>query len=238
MQFLSLASSSKGNVYLVKAEGAAPLLIEAGLPLNAIRDKLREYGVSLSDLAGVLVSHPHGDHAKAVKDLLRAGLDCYMSTSTAQELGVDHHHRTHLAFTPGVFLIPGGWKVSTFLLEHDTKEPTGFVITHEDDRLLFIPDTASVKTTFSGITEIAIECNFVGEILVNNVMEGHIPACVGNRIRHSHFSLENLIAMLKASDLSRCRQIHLLHLSDGNSHEVRMVKEVQAATGIPTKAAC
>jgi len=42
------------------------------------------------------------------------------------------------------------------------------------------------------------------------------------------------VAMLKANDLSKCREIHLLHLSDGNSDEQLMRQKVEAATGIPT----
>jgi len=44
------------------------------------------------------------------------------------------------------------------------------------------------------------------------------------------------VAMLKANDLSKCREIHLLHLSDGNSDEQLMRQKVEAATGIPTYA--
>ena len=235
MEFISLASSSKGNLYMVKADGAAPLLIEAGLPLSAIRDKLREHGVSLSDLAGVLVSHEHLDHARGVKDLLPKGIDCFMSRGTAEELEVWGHYRVHPLFqdmTEGI----GPWRVNVFPLEHDAREPLGFVVSHGTDRLLFIPDTGIIHHTFTGITLAAAEANHVTELLVNNVMEGHLPACVGRRIGASHMSLENLITMLKAQDLSRCQQIFLLHLSDGNSDEARMVREVERAVGIPTTA--
>jgi phosphoribosyl 1,2-cyclic phosphodiesterase len=81
---------------------------------------------------------------------------------------------------------------------------------------------------------IAVECNNISEIVSKNIMEGHIPAVVGKRVRRNHMSLENLILMLKANDLSQCRAIYLMHLSDGNSDERRMKEEVQAATGIPT----
>lgn len=59
MKFTSLASSSKGNAYLVQSDGLAPLLIEAGIPIKQIREKLYAHGVSLSDLAGCLLSHEH-----------------------------------------------------------------------------------------------------------------------------------------------------------------------------------
>ena len=236
MRFIPLASSSGGNAYLVKTDGASPFLLEAGLPIKQLRDKLRVCGVSLSDLAACLVSHEHGDHSKAVKDLLKVGVDCWMSEGTAKAMGVEAHHRIILLVESRVEVIIGNWTILPFALEHDAAEPLGFFIGHGDERLLFVADTGYVKERFSGTTLAAIECNNISEIMSENILAGNIPAVVGKRIRRNHMSLETLIAMLKANDLSRCRTIYLMHLSDGNSDERRMIQEVQAATGIPTRA--
>jgi phosphoribosyl 1,2-cyclic phosphodiesterase len=234
MRFIPLASSSKGNAYLLQAEGAQPLLLEAGLPINRLRDKLRENRVSLSDLGGCLVSHEHGDHSKAVNDLLKAGVDIWMSEATAITLGSIGHHRVQTVFRQAFYV--GSWWIIPFDLEHDAADPKGFFIGHGDDHLLFIPDTAFVQNRFEGTTIIAIECNNITELVSKNILEGNIPAVVGKRVRRNHMSLENVIVMLKANDLSLCRTIYLMHLSDGNSDERRMIREVQAATGIPTEA--
>jgi len=232
MNFISLASSSKGNAYLLQAEGAAPLLLEAGLPISRLREKLRDHGVNLSDLVGCLVSHEHQDHAKAVKDLLKAGVDCYMTPGTAFKLGIQGHHRLVEVVDP---FILESWMIKPFSLEHDAEAPAGFFIGRNmDDRLLFIPDTAFVENRFEGITMIVVECNNISELLSKNILEGHIPAIVGKRVRRNHMSLENLIVMLKANDLSRCRAIYLMHLSSGNSDEVIMKNRIQEAIGIPT----
>lgn len=235
MKFTSFASSSRGNAYLLQVEGTQPLLLEAGLPINRLRGKLRENGVSLSDLAGCLVSHEHGDHSKAVKDLLLHGVDCYMSKGTAKALEIEYHHRVHPLFldmTEGI----QRWRVRVFPTEHDAAEPIGFLIKHETEVLLFAPDGAFIQNRFEGITLIAVECNFQSEILSKNILSGPLPAIVGHRVRRSHFSLDNVISFLKANDLSRCGVIYLMHLSDGNSDEKRMKEEIQAATGIPTYA--
>ena len=50
-------------------------------------------------------------------------------------------------------------------------------------------------------------------------------------------SLQTVKEMIMANDLSQCREIWLLHLSDGNSSETQMIREVQEATGIATRAA-
>ena len=172
------------------------------------------------------------DHSKAVKDLLKAGVDCWMSSGTAKALGVEYHHRTHTAASY-MFGVEGR-KIFPFPLEHDAAEPIGFFI--EDihgDKCLFIPDTAFIKNRFLGVNILCVECNFVPDILSRNIAAG-LPQIVGSRIRRNHMSLDTVIAMIQANDLSRCREIWLLHLSDGNSDENEMRSRVQEATGIPT----
>ena len=56
MKFTPIASSSRGNCYIVEAEGNKPLLIEAGIPIKKIREALN---FGLSNLAGCLISHEH-----------------------------------------------------------------------------------------------------------------------------------------------------------------------------------
>lgn len=233
MKFTTIASSSKGNAYLAEAEGIPPLLIEAGIPAKQLREKLP---VGLSTLAGCLISHEHTDHSRAVKSLLKAGVDCYMSSGTAVALDILDNHRV-LCLLAGTIEPVNGWKVLPFALNHDAAGPLGFLIGHKNERLLFIPDTAYVKQKFKGITILAIECNYIQEILSENILNGSVNKTVGNRIRQNHMNLKNLIAMLKENNLSLCREIWLLHLSSANSNEKRMIKEVQEATGIPTYAA-
>lgn len=54
-----------------------------------------------------------------------------------------------------------------------------------------------------------------------------------NRLLTSHFSLENVKEFLKANDLSQVREIWLLHLSDGNSDQVRFKREIMELCGKP-----
>lgn len=233
MQFTAIASSSKGNAYVVKSIGIAPLLVEAGVPISKLREST---GFGLSSLAGCLISHEHGDHSKAVNDLLKAGVDCYMSHGTAKALEIEYHHRVCI-LRANVAQAIQKWTILSFSLHHDSADPIGFLVAHGDERLLFIPDTGFISNRFAGVTIAAVECNFLSEQLSENIRNGSLPAVTGRRIRRNHMSLNTLIEMLKANDLSKCRAIHLLHLSDGNSYEGRMIKEVQKATGIPTYAA-
>jgi phosphoribosyl 1,2-cyclic phosphodiesterase len=230
MKFTPIASSSKGNAYLVECGNADPLLIECGIPIRQLKERLW-----LSGLAGCLVSHQHMDHARALPDLLKASVDVWCSRAVAEKLNMLGHYRITVIDAGDKWRV-GPWTILPFDVHHDV--PTqGFMIGAPDGEcLLFIPDSGYVEQRFQGVTIAAVECNFNEEILTEKILAGSIPAVAGHRIRRYHSSLDVLVGMLKANDLSRCRQIWLLHLSDGNSDETRMVREVQEATGVPVYA--
>lgn len=232
MDIRTLGSSSAGNGYLID-DGTAPLLLEAGLPLRKI---LAKAGHALTGVAGCLVSHEHGDHSLAVRDLIRLAIPCYMSRGTADALNLAPGHRLHIVEDRHPVRI-GHWTVLPFRVVHDAAEPMGFVLDSGfGERVLFMTDTAYSPYTFQGLTHLMIECNYTETALAAAVAEGRTHEAMAARLADSHLSLETLIDLLKANDLSRARGIWLMHLSDANSDEAEMVREVQRATGVPTYA--
>jgi len=232
VNFIPIASSSSGNCYLITS-GKDSLLLDAGIPIKRIREELWKRGLSLSDLSGCCIDHEHMDHSRAVKDLLKSGVDIYASSGTIDALQIGWHHRAN---TPekGLFFI-GPWAVVSVPLEHDAAEPTGFFIAckNDSDKMLFIPDTGYIKNRFLGVNILAIECNHLESTLSENILNGSIPAVAGRRTRRSHMSLSRVIDMLKANDLSKCREVWLIHLSDANSSESIMIRKIQEELGVP-----
>ena len=78
-----------------------------------------------------------------------------------------------------------------------------------------------------------VECNYAMDILEDNVRRGLVPEVLRRRLLTSHFSLENVKEFLKANDLSKVQEIHLFHLSDGNSDADRFKREIMELTGKP-----
>lgn len=229
INFKSYASSSGGNLYTVK-DGGKTLVIECGVRFKTLQQAL---GFSLSSVSGVLVSHNHQDHAASIQDVLRAGAPCYMSRGTAEALGVERHHRVHQLKALEQVRIDG-WTVLPFDTVHDSEEPLGFLIVSPDgEKLLFATDTAYVPYRFNGLNVIAIEANYSLDIIRQNVAAGSIPLGHKNRVIRSHMSIERVLDMLRANDLRQVREIHLLHLSDGNSDAEAFRRQVQEATGKP-----
>lgn len=230
MEIKAIASGSGGNCYIVQKNNNK-MLLELGISWGKI---LPVIGFKSAQLDFAFASHSHGDHVYGLKNALKAGLDVWISAETAATLGVQDHHRVHI-LSPGVQKTKGNWTVLPFSVIHDVP-CLGAIIAIEDERLLYMSDTAYSPVKFKGLTHIMVECNFANNILSDNIHNGSLPHVIAHRVRRNHMSLETLIKMLKANDLSECREIHLLHLSDSNSDEARMIKEVQQATGIPTYA--
>lgn len=88
-----------------------------------------------------------------------------------------------------------------------------------------------LKYKFSGITHILGECNYTRERVQENLAEDTLPTVRAARLMHSHMSLQHLVEFLEASDLSRLKQIYLVHLSAENSDEAEMKRQIQRLTG-------
>ncbi|MTI83474.1 MAG: MBL fold metallo-hydrolase [Firmicutes bacterium] len=226
IEITAFASSSRGNCYRV-TDGQTTLLLECGIRFKEIQ---RGLNFQVSEVSGCLISHEHKDHCKALADITKAGIDCYMSQGTSEALGVTGH-RIKPIKAKQQFKI-GTWTVLPFDTQHDAQEPMGFLMANSaGDKLLFATDTYYVRYLFRGLTHLMIECNHSLDILRDNVTSGAVPVGHKNRLMRSHFSLENVKEFLRANDLSKVQEIHLLHLSDGNSDAERFKTEIQSLTG-------
>jgi phosphoribosyl 1,2-cyclic phosphodiesterase len=224
----SFGSSSAGNCYHI-SDGRTELLIEAGLRFADIRKAL-EFRVSR--LAGCLISHNHGDHSRAAADLMKAGVTVYASQGTFDALKLSGH-RARVVRSKEQFEV-GSWTIMPFDVEHDVDEPLGFLLANQDgDKLAFLTDTYFCRYTFSGLTHLMVECNYSLKILDANIAAGRVHPAMRPRLLRSHFSLENVKDFLRANDLSKLQEIHLLHLSDNNSDEALFKREIQSITGKP-----
>jgi phosphoribosyl 1,2-cyclic phosphodiesterase len=233
LTFKALASSSSGCCYRVSGGGSKDdLLIDCGLPGKKLKVALNH---QLYKLAGCLISHAHGDHIAGVHELLSGGVECYASRETWLQVFKDaeRHHRANIISEREIFSV-GEFDVMPFSAVHDMPGTYGFLIkSPENDRLLYLTDSAYCPYKFEGLTQIAIEANFSEEILRDRVESGSLDAKRYQRTFKTHMSIERLIEMLKANDLKQVKEIHLLHLSAGNSHAEGFKRKVQQATGVP-----
>lgn len=228
-----LGSSSKGNCYRV-TDGVTPVLLEAGLPIRRIKEGLN---FKLSEIEACLISHEHGDHCKAAEDIINMGIPCYMSKGACINSNIVDYlkYAVHIISSRCGFTI-GTWVIKPFDVQHDVTEPLGFLLfsKHTKEKLLYLTDTYYTKYTFPELNYIMVECNHSYKILDENVAAGRLHPAQKKRLIQSHMALENAKDMLKANDLSKTKEIYLIHLSDGNSNAEQFKREIQELTGKPT----
>lgn len=227
MDITVIASGSSGNAYRI-SDGDTALLLDAGIPLQRIKQALN---FRVRDLAGCLITHAHGDHAKAAGDLAKAGVDVYTSQGTIDACRLTGHRMKPVKALQEVMI--GTFAVLPFDVQHDAPEPLGFLLTSRrtGEKLLYFTDTYYLKYRFTGLTHIMGECNYSMDIVEQSVRNGYIPPELVPRLIKSHMSLEHFLDLLKANNLHEVKQIYLLHLSNNNSDAERFREAVQKLTG-------
>lgn len=218
MIFTSLASSSRGNCYVVN-DGQTAILLECGISFRRIKKGL---GFDLSTIQACLVSHEHKDHAKSVMDLIKSGVEVFASEGTAEALDC-------ALITPveaGAQFRVGSLEIMPFRTWHDAREPLGFLIysRRDGERLAFATDTVNLGHTFPGVNLLALEANYDASILARCE---RMPEKVRKRVVNSHMEINTLCQYLRTLDLSACRTLYLLHLSNAASSEGHFVGRVQ-----------
>lgn len=224
-----IASSSNGNCYRL-ISGKHQLLLEAGVSIQQIK---KACGYQLGWVDACLISHHHADHSQAAAQLIKAGVDVYMSAETAQALGEKAVGATVLMEGKAIKVGRNYWTIKSFPLYHDAP-CIGFLIYDEEDSVVFATDTFVVpKLDVGCIGQLMIECNYLPEILDQRLEAGEVNFKQAERILHSHMSLNSVLLFLHHNQeaVRFCRRIYLLHGSRDNGDPERFKLAVQRATG-------
>jgi phosphoribosyl 1,2-cyclic phosphodiesterase len=242
MKFEQFYSSSNGNLYLVTAGNGRQLMLECGVRYSRIQKAINYNG---KNIEACLLSHEHKDHSFAAKHVMSAGIDIYSGRGTFESLNLLGQRRARIIADKSLIMLDD-FEFFAFSLNHDAVEPLGFIIREnlggykgrniltrdrgpEPEHLLFVPDTSHITQRFKvPFNIIAIECSYDRDILQARVDSGEINEQVAKRLLASHMEKQATMRYLSEfCNLSRCRQIHLLHLSGDNSIRQKIKKEFE-----------
>lgn len=236
MRFCVLGSGSKGNCTYVEAGGTA-LLIDAGFSGIEVERRLATIGVTMAAIAGILVTHEHGDHISGVAILSRRHrLPVFVNTGTRQAAGKNlaKLHAVREIVTGESFTV-GALAVHPFAISHDTADPVGYTVAFADTVLGYCTDTGMISRLIhqrlAVCQGLVLECNHDLEMLKN----GPYPLSLQQRVRSTSGHLANLQTsdFLRELVSPRLEHVVLAHLSESNNRPELALATVAAMVAAP-----
>lgn len=228
MRVVPIASSSKGNAYLVEESGEA-LLVDCGVCCKAVRTALEAQGLGLDALRGVLVTHDHTDHTSGLRVLLnKVDVPVYANAMTAETVAVQERldESAFVCFENGQTFDVGPFAVSPFSVPHDATDPVGYLI--RTDLVYFhgtdigTPlDSVGLKLAEADVA--TLEANHDPMMLRASAR----PESLKQRIAgpRGHLSNDDAAALVRRFASPRLRKLFLAHLS----HECNQPHLAEAA---------
>lgn len=212
-------SGSSGNGYVLQNSDEA-LIIECGCRLMDCKKAL---DFNISKVAGAVISHEHGDHAKYVAEYMKAGIPVYSAFETQTALEVITGERTK-AIPPMKKVQIGSFAVTPFNVPHDADiECYGYLIEHEEmGKLLFLTDLEYCKYNFrkQNINHILIEANYSNDLIDNE-------ASNREHVLRGHMSLKTATDFISTNDNPTLLNVVLIHLSDKNADSAQFQQKMK-----------
>ena len=253
--FRSLASGSSGNCYYLGTREQG-VLIDAGISARTIQKHLRGMGLDFGNIAGVLITHDHADHIRAVGTLgERVRLPIYATPLVHEGIDRNYGVREKLKSSRRYFEKTDCWElpllcsahheatgtpvmqIQTFGISHDSTECVGYVIDFMGQRWMLATDcgmpNADMEYALQTANHVVIEANHDEHMLLN----GPYPTYLKERILSPKGHQSNVTCgeLLARNYHEGMRHIWLCHLSlENNDPEVayQTVANRLAAEGI------
>lgn len=241
-EVITLGSGSSGNATLVR-DGTTAFLVDAGLSAKQLMLRMAACGTSPEQLAGILITHEHGDHTSSLRVLLgKHAVPVYCNPMTARALqdGGLRHANWRLFQTGSEFGV-GDFSVRAFSVPHDAADPVGFRISSQDGCFGILTDlgyaTQMVFEALKGVKALLIETNHDEDLLQRDTKR---PWSVKQRITSRHGHLSNAAAARVLAELDApLQQVILGHLSrDCNSPQLALDCVALAMTGRASAICC
>ncbi|MGI6218974.1 MAG: MBL fold metallo-hydrolase [Bacteroidaceae bacterium] len=246
IKFQSFASGSSGNCYYLGTEQEG-ILIDAGIGSRTIKKNLREIGLELENIKGILVTHDHADHIKSIPVL---GNKYFIPIYTTELIygGINRNKCIHeeLSASSVRYISKekpfqlAGFRITAFPIPHDATESVGYFIESPLGNFCFLTDmgciTPKAESYIDQTSYLILEANYDQEML----QMGPYPAYLKKRIASEtgHMSNQDTIDYLARTLSARLQQetgnattplvhVWLCHLSRENNHPQLLEKDLE-----------
>lgn len=222
LNFCSLSSGSSGNCYYIGDEFHG-ILIDAGISASLIRKFLKDMGISMQTIMGVLITHNHIDHVRGLERLTRKNSLPAFTTGKIWESILTPYTKIsgdcvrEIALQKQFHL--AGFGIEAFPVFHDAPETIGFHISSGDKKITIATDLGHICSTAAPYLKesnlLVIESNYDEQMLEN----GRYPYFLKARIKSDTGHLGNHQTSDFLADIitDKLSHICLAHLSKNNN---------------------
>mgnify|MGYP003412640740 CR=1 FL=1 len=220
MKIAVLATGSNGNACYVETN-KHKFLIDCGISFKSLVGRMDQFGLSVSSIDSLLLTHEHYDHVSGLKVLAKKiPLTIYTSQGTYDGLNLET--KSVLA-SQNVSIVKAeevigleDCKITVLRLHHDSKEPIGFVFEEFDKKFVYITDTGFVDQIYypliSNADGYVMESNYDVELLWSSKRPFELKRRIDGD--YGHMSNEASAVMMSKLIGPKTKKIVYAHISD------------------------
>lgn len=235
LKFLSLGSGSSGNCYLLQTANDA-MLIDSGVGVRTIKKYLHEYGISISSVKRILITHDHADHIKSV-GVISGEYNIPVYATREVHGGIERNYcvpkkipeDNRKFIEKGVRVKLGDFLVTPFAVPHDSAGNVGYRIEAEGVVFCLMTDVGSVTEDmqqYIGEAQyLVLEANYDAEMLRNGAYPEHLKVRIEGP--QGHLSNHDCAEAIANHATASLKHVWLCHLSEENNHPVLALKTVE-----------
>ena len=202
-------------------------MIDVGIGVRMLKKYFHDYGLPLTKIKNILLTHDHADHVKSVGSLSHDfSIPVYTTRKVHAGVGNNYcvKHKIDSKWVrylkKGETLQLNDFTITPFEVPHDSSDNVGYMIVCEDVTFCLITDvghvTDEIKTAIGKANYLVLEANHDLEMLAR----GNYPKYLKDRIlsQDGHLSNKDCGLALAENATARLRKVWLCHLSEENNH--------------------
>lgn len=222
MRFASLGSGSAGNALVVEVNKTR-LMLDCGFGIKETASRLARLELNPEELAGVIITHEHDDHAGgAFKFAAKYNIPVWLTYGTLKMaeryFPKQHSLELHVVDSHAVFSV-ADIVVQPYPVPHDAREPIQCVFSDGEYHLGVLTDvgrsTPHIEQRLSGCHALVLECNHDAKMLQQGPYSWPLKKRVGGE--WGHLENSDAASLLAKLDNTRLQHIIAAHLSAKNN---------------------
>ena len=233
MKITILASGSKGNCTLVETNNSK-FLIDIGISYKMLKYRLERCKLKTSEIDAIFITHEHIDHIKGLEVFIKKhDMDVVLSAGTyegiVRERQIGTFFKRFNIVKNGDEIYLNETLIKPFLVSHDANEPFGYIIEHNEKKIVYITDTGYIsmenERLISDADVYIIETNHNVEMLMcTNRTWSLKQRILGDR---GHLCNEDALNTLLRVINKKTKVVYLVHVSEEANNEELLLLTVK-----------